>query len=115
MGRLVFTGANLLDGEHPARPGSTVVVDGNRITSVGNGAADAGPDDRIVDLAGRTLMPGMVTCHFHSTYDELGAKPAPFGLEQPPAYQALVAAQNAETALWCGFTGRARLTTSTRP
>lgn len=105
MGRLIVTDANLLDGEHPARPGSTVVVEGNRITSVGEGDVAAGPDDRVFHLAGRTLMPGMVTCHFHSTYDELGAKPAPFGLEQPPAYQALVAARNVETALRCGFTG----------
>ncbi|MGQ0803933.1 MAG: amidohydrolase family protein, partial [Actinomycetota bacterium] len=105
MGRLIFTGANLLDGEHPARPGTTVVVEGNRITSVGEGDVAAGPDDRVLDLAGRTLMPGMVTCHFHATYDELGAKPAPFGLEQPPAYQALVAARNVETALRCGCTG----------
>ncbi|HUF84028.1 MAG TPA: amidohydrolase family protein, partial [Acidimicrobiia bacterium] len=105
MSRLIFTNANLLDGEYPARPGSTVVVDGNRIASVGTAAADAGPEDRVVDLAGRTVMPGMVTSHFHSTYDELGARPAPFGLEQPPAYQALVAARNVETALRCGFTG----------
>jgi imidazolonepropionase-like amidohydrolase len=105
MGRVIFTDANVLDGEHPARPGTTVVVDGNRIVTVGDGSIDAAPDDRVVDLAGRTLMPGMVTCHFHSTYDELGAKPAPFGLEQPPAYQALVAAKNVETALRCGFTG----------
>lgn len=105
MGRLIFADANLLDGEHPTRPGSTVVVEGDRITSVGDVVVGAGPDDRVVDLAGRTLMPGMVTCHFHATYDELGAKPAPFGLEQPPAYQALVAARNVETALRCGFTG----------
>jgi len=105
MTRLVFTNANLLDGEHPARVGTTIVVEGNRITSVGDDAIDAGPDDRVVDLADRTLMPGMVTCHFHSTYDELGATPAPFGLEQPPAYQTLLAARNLESALRCGFTG----------
>jgi imidazolonepropionase-like amidohydrolase len=105
MGRLIFTDANLLDGEHAARRGITVVVDGKRIASVGSDAVQAEPDDRVVDLAGRTLMPGMTTCHFHSTYDELGATPAPFGLEQPPAYQALVAARNVETALRCGCTG----------
>jgi hypothetical protein len=33
MGRLVFPDANLLDGEHAARPGSTVVVEGDRIAS----------------------------------------------------------------------------------
>ena len=37
MGRTVFTNANLVDGEHPAKPGSTVIIEGNRITSVGTG------------------------------------------------------------------------------
>ncbi len=102
--RVVLTNANLVDGEHPAKPGAHVVVEGNRITAVGTGAVDRRAGDRVVDLAGRTIMPGMVTCHFHSTYHELGATPAPYGLEAPPPYQALRAAHNLETALRCGFT-----------
>ena len=106
MARIVFTNANLVDGEHPAKPGVTVVVDGERIASVGTGQlAESRPDDRVVDLAGRTLMPGMVTSHYHSTYHELGSFPAPYGLEEPPALQALRAAKNLESALMCGFTG----------
>jgi imidazolonepropionase-like amidohydrolase len=106
MGRLIFTGANLLDGERPRQPASTVVVEGNRIATVGRGElGQPEPGDRVVDVAGRTLMPGMVTSHFHATYHDLGARPAPFGLEEPPAYQTLVAARNLETALRCGFTG----------
>lgn len=103
MARVVFTNANLLDGEHAARPGSTVVVDGDRIASLQ--AAPGGAGDRVIDLGGRTLMPGMITCHFHSTYHELGPAPPPLGLDHPPAYMALRAAKNLETALLCGFTG----------
>lgn len=109
--RTVFVGANLLDPDLVARPGSTLVVEGNRITSVVAGspgapapAPEAGPDDRVVDLAGRTLMPGMITCHFHATYHELGAKPAPFGLDEPPALQAVRGARHLELALSCGYT-----------
>lgn len=102
--RLVLTNANLVDGEHPAKPGSHVVVEGNRITTVGTGSVETRAGDRVLDLAGRSVMPGMVTCHFHSTYHELGASPAPYGLEAPPPYQALRAARNLETALRCGFT-----------
>src|SRR5712692_4716544 len=106
MGRLIFTAATLLDGEHPAQPRTTVVVECPRIVAVGRGELGAPqPDDRVVDLGGRTLMPGMVSSHFHATYDDVGARPEPFGLEHPPAYQALVAARNLETALRCGFTG----------
>nr|WP_272923851.1 amidohydrolase family protein [Streptomyces sp. SID3343] len=51
-------------------------------------------------------MPGMFTCHFHSTYHELGSKPnTPYGNEYPPSYQALIAAKNLRTALELGYTG----------
>jgi imidazolonepropionase-like amidohydrolase len=107
MTRTVFANANLLDGEHPARAGSTVVIEDDRITSVGSGPLDhdVRPDDRVVDLAGRTLMPGMVTGHFHSTYRDVGSVPAPLGLDHPPAYLAYVAAENAKKAVMAGYTG----------
>ncbi len=105
MGRVVFRGASVLDGEHPPRPGLTVVVEDNRITSVGDREPEAvGPDDRVIDLDGRTVMPGMVTCHFHATYHELGLLPGPFGLTEPPALQAVRAVVNLEKVLLAGFT-----------
>ena len=106
MARLVFKNANLLDGDNPARCGQTVVIDGERIVAVGERAPDdLTRQDRVVELDGKTLMPGMITCHYHSTYRDLGAVRAPYGLEHPPAYQALIAAQNLGLALQCGFTG----------
>ncbi len=105
MARLVFTNANVLDGDHAAQPGSTVVVDGDHIVSVDPIApVETEPGDRVLDLAGRTLMPGMVSCHFHATYHELGTKVAPFGLEEPPALQAVRAVRNLEGVLKAGFT-----------
>ena len=50
-------------------------------------------------------MPGMVSSHFHATYNELGSKTAPFGLEEPPALQAVRAAHHLELLLRSGFTG----------
>ncbi len=66
---------------------------------------DVGPEDRVVELAGRTVMPGLVSSHFHATYHELGSKVAPFGLEEPPALQAVRAAHHLELLLRSGFTG----------
>ena len=106
MTRLVLTNVNLLDGDAPAQANRVVVIEGERIASVSDAPPpDVTAADRVVDLGGRTVMPGMITCHYHSTYRELGSVPAPYGLEHPPAYQALIAADNLRTALECGFTG----------
>jgi imidazolonepropionase-like amidohydrolase len=107
MGRIVFTNANVLDGEHAAKPDSTVVVEGDRIVRVanGNGAVEIGPDDRVIDCSGLTVMPGMTQGHFHSTYHNVTVPiMPPLGLESPPAYQAYVAAHNVGLALRCGYT-----------
>src|SRR5580704_12179325 len=101
MARLVLTGATILDGAR----GASVVIDSGRITEVSAGVPEQQPDDRVVDLAGRTVMPGMVTCHFHSTYHELGSTTAPYGNEYPPSYQALLSVKNLQTALRQGYTG----------
>ncbi len=105
VGRLVLSGATAVDADG-ARPQTTVVVEGRRIVAVRTGMpVEVGPDDRVVELHGRTVMPGMVSSHFHATYNELGSKPAPFGLEEPPALQAVRAAHHLELLLRCGFTG----------
>jgi len=106
MGRVIFTGANLVDGDHPARPNATVVIEGERITSVSDAPpADVGAADRVMALDGKTLMPGMVSCHFHSCFHNLQPGGAPsLGLEHTPAVLTLLAAQNLELALHCGVT-----------
>lgn len=106
--RLVFRGALLFDGEHPARPGTTVVVRGETIESVTPDAAHAPrPGDRVFELAGRTLMPGMIQGHFHSHFGAFGdgVRAPALGLEAAPAYLSMLAASNAELALQCGITG----------
>lgn len=103
--RLVLRNATVVDADG-ARPRRDVVIEGRRIAAVGEHASvDAKPGDRVVDLGGRTVMPGMVSSHFHATYNELGSKTAPFGLEDPPALQAVRAAHHLELLLRSGFTG----------
>src|SRR6266536_1147043 len=108
MGRIVFTNANVLDGENPAKPDSTVVVEDGRIVQVANGngtVVETGPEDRVIDCSGLTLIPGMTQGHYHSTYNNVTVPiMPPLGLESPPAYQAYVAAHNVGLALKCGYT-----------
>jgi imidazolonepropionase-like amidohydrolase len=104
--RLVLTHATVIDGDHSVAADAHVVVEGELITEVGPGpVVDPRPQDRTVDLGGRTVMPGMINCHFHATYHNLGAVPAPFGLEEPMAMQAVRAVNSLELLVECGFTG----------
>ncbi|HLN17863.1 MAG TPA: amidohydrolase family protein [Acidimicrobiales bacterium] len=105
MGRLILTGVQLVDGDHPPVAGATVVVDGRHLGPVGPAPVAAAPDDVVLSLPGHTVLPGLITCHFHATYHDLGSVRAPFGLEEPPALQAVRAARHLELALQCGFTG----------
>jgi imidazolonepropionase-like amidohydrolase len=75
MSMLLFENAALLDvarGER--RPGTSVLVDGDRIVEVSDGSLRARGARRI-DCAGRTLMPGLIDAHVHCviTTMDLGA------------------------------------------
>ncbi len=101
MTRTIFTNANLLDGENAARPGTTIVVDGDQFQSVGAGVPE-NPADVIVDLAGMTLMPGMVSGHYHAAYS--GSGDHVLSTDTPQTQQALWALGNVQTALRTGYT-----------
>lgn len=105
MKRVLFKGATLLDGDNPPRPGMSVLVEGERIISVCPDAnAQHKPDDRVIELGGATLMPGMTQAHWHGSYDGIDFTPPPVGLEKPPGYLMLVAMKHAQLALQCGYT-----------
>jgi imidazolonepropionase-like amidohydrolase len=108
MSRIVFGGANLIDGKHPPRPSMTVVVEGNRIVDVRPDAAGPAAGDVVHDVAGASLMPGMVLCHFHFQFQRVGEGGQHgfyTGSERPPGVQMAVCINTARTALRSGFTG----------
>jgi imidazolonepropionase-like amidohydrolase len=103
MTRILFKNANLLDGLSPAQSGATVVVEGDRITQVDfTGSIKPGSQDQVVDLAGQTLMPGLVMGHYHAVYREYGAG----GIVEPQSAveQAYIGLSNAQIALNRGYT-----------
>ncbi len=105
MSRIVLSNATLLDGENPPQAKKSVVIEGEFITAVGDtGSITILPDDRVIDLAGKTLMPGMVQAHWHGSYKGLDFEPPPVGLEKPPGYLMLLAATQAKLALDLGYT-----------
>jgi len=105
--RWFFRGGRVFDGRSDhALERASVVVEGERITTVAEGRGpEPGPGDQVVELAGRTLMPGMISSHFHSTFEGVTPGGAPsLGLEAPPAYLAMLAVKNARLAIEHGVT-----------
>lgn len=63
---ILFTNvtAVTMDREQPVRKDAFVSVDGTKIVSVGT-ERPAGEFDRVIDCAGKVLMPGLVNAHTH--------------------------------------------------
>lgn len=65
MTSLLFTGGRFLDPERSELlDGVAVLVEGDRIREVSDRPI-AAPGAERIDLAGRTLMPGLIDCHVH--------------------------------------------------
>ena len=85
---------------------ASVLVEGDRIVAVGSVDEVTTPskdDTAFVDITGKTLMPGMVDCHFHGTYDEVGALEDQ-DLRKPIEQTVIDHARNSQTLLEVGFT-----------
>jgi imidazolonepropionase-like amidohydrolase len=97
----VFNGTRLLPGTH------TVTLECNRIASVS--AEPAAPGTEAIDLGGMTLMPGLITCHFHPDFYKFtlaeGLAGDPLGKEFPPGVMMAMAIRNGRVLLESGFTG----------
>ena len=68
--KMALTNCRLIDGRggDPLSQ-ATVIVDGADIESIGPaGAVSVPPDAQVIDLGGRTVMPGLIDAHLHLTW-----------------------------------------------
>jgi imidazolonepropionase-like amidohydrolase len=105
-----FANARVFDGRKPLDGLKTVELEGNRIKSVSDAPAEAEAIDRVVvDLGGMTLMPGLITCHFHTDFFKFtladGGAGEPLGKELPPGVLMAIGVRNCRVLLESGFTG----------
>lgn len=97
----LFTGGNVLDVEAGIlRQGLEVLVTDQRIAAIGTGLAR--PEGvEVVDLSGKTIMPGLVDCHVHVVAETLDLWA---NMIAPASLAALRSARVMEEALQRGFT-----------
>lgn len=107
---LVIRNGTLIDGSGaPAVENTAVVIQGNRISSVGDLPGGINLEDTakvdVIDATGRWIMPGLIDGHCHLSF----GMPAVQGYASArgtvnPGFSALRAARNAQTVLRAGVT-----------
>lgn len=99
-----FVNARLFDGARMLPNTHGVTINGNSIAAI-----DGPAEGEVIDLRGMTLMPGMITCHFHAdffrfTLDQLFAGEQ-IGKEFPPGVLMAMGVRQCGVLLESGFTG----------
>jgi predicted amidohydrolase YtcJ len=96
----IFIHGTILTLEPDQPRAEALAVRGGKIQALGSRAemlSFQGPDTRVVDLQGRTLMPGFVDSHSHVFNDYFG--PAAYGRDLTMAERQAIALQNGITTL----------------
>ena len=103
QGRVALVGGTVIDGTGKAPRRGTVVISGDRVESV----VDAAPTGaRTIDVAGRTILPGLIDAHVHlCSYagDDAGRRPN-WAITTFEEEHILHGVANARKALDAGFT-----------
>lgn len=102
---IVFHNGRIVDGSGKSFVGY-IAVEGSAITAVGpgepqRGAATAGA--AFIDLAGRSVLPGLIDCHVHLSMDALAA-PASMASQRDQHVGVMTASKNALRTLHGGVT-----------
>ncbi len=103
---LTLTNARLFDGHNMLGGRHSVAIEGNSIAGIDRPIA-AG--DEVVDVNGMTLMPGLITSHYHPDFFRFqiadGMAGVQAGKELPPGVMMAMGVRNCGVLLESGFTG----------
>lgn len=69
MPHTLLKNARLIDGiADQVQQGVSILLDGERISQVHSGDIPAPPDIQVIDLGGKTVLPGLIDTHVHTTF-----------------------------------------------
>src|SRR3954470_6843009 len=71
---LVLRGGNIITVDHDWRVAQAVAVRGGRFVAIGDDAIVAryvGPNTQVIELAGKTVVPGLIDSHLHQLFAAL--------------------------------------------
>jgi imidazolonepropionase-like amidohydrolase len=107
---LVIQNGTLIDGTgNASAPNQALVIEGNRIKSIGPLPEELAQGDRhgiqSIDAAGQWIMPGLIDghCHLSFGFPQMSGGPSTRGTTSP-GFSALRAARNAQQVLRTGVT-----------
>jgi imidazolonepropionase-like amidohydrolase len=98
--RIFFTSGRIIDGRGGLIECGSVLIKGEQIAACGADVPTPRDTDRIIDLAGWTLMPGMIDTHVHLA----GGDYHPERVHQPVPMATLRTVEAARRTLMAGFT-----------
>lgn len=104
---ILLENAQIIDGNRSLPFQAAVLIEGDHIAAVGEEAARRVvhlQHARRINLAGKTVMPGLIDAHCHLSFDDAASNPEIF-YQRRNALSALAAAYNAKKLLRAGVTG----------
>lgn len=107
MSGLLFYNGAVINGAGDPAQNTSVLVEGDRITHMGEQAESRArhlAGVQRIDMTGKTLMPGLIDAHCHLSFDDASSNPEIF-FQRRHALSAITALYNGRKLLRAGVTG----------
>src|SRR5262252_2089487 len=100
----ILRGGTLIDGTGvPPVRDATIILRDDRIESVTTGVGSWPADAEVLDITGRTVLPGLIDCHDHLAFHSYDLAHR-WGLDEPSSTRSLRTARAIERTLGMGYT-----------